>query len=405
MMTEREMEDLLWTQSERLLGEPLRPFRRQATGEGERTELIFVDRGESLLIVGVRHGKLERGAIPGIVDRRGELKKEFPDRAVEMMLVANQIPGERRLACERLDIDAREIAEERFQEAASETGEVFAAEPGGGAGAVEAEIAQAAPLHAEVIEEPAAEHLHEGPAATAEGTTERYPAFRGRKRHSTAGTLALVLGLLAVGTVAYWFRKELSEGFDQLRAAIWGKADEPAKEPGAEPARETPKSEPAHKPPVKPKVGPTGPGPAATEPPPVVEPAPTPAVTPAEPEPTPPAVKPKEHASGVAYSILEEHDLSRGEVFQYELKVLVPGKSTHEDLARMASDVVGAALKKGLCHAMHFYCFADKKKTNPGDAFAEVVWAPEGDFARAAEAVGAGSEKNQYNVILIRNEP
>ena len=71
----------------------------------------------------------------------------------------------------------------------------------------------------------------------------------------------------------------------------------------------------------------------------------------------------------------------------------------------MASDIVGEALKKGLCHAMHFYCFTDKKKTNPEDAFAEVTWAPEGDFTKAAEALRAGAEKNLYNVVFIRDEP
>lgn len=121
--------------------------------------------------------------------------------------------------------------------------------------------------------------------------------------------------------------------------------------------------------------------------------------------PVPPAVKPKERTPGVAYSILERNDLSRGNVFQYEVKVVVPGNYTQEDLARMAADIVGETLKKGLCHAMRFWCFREKGKTDPGDAFAEVIWAPEGDFARAAEAVRAGSEKNQYNVILIRNEP
>ena len=410
-MTEREMEDLLWTHSEKLLGEPLRPFRRQPTGEVGRTELVFVDRGESLLIVEARHGKLDRGAIPRMVDSRAMVKKEFRDRAVEMMLVANQIPAERRLACERLDIEAREIPEERFRETAWEAGYRLSSEAESGAPAameaeaVEGEIAQSgAPLHAEVVEEAAPEPLHEEPAVTIEGTG-RYSALRGRRRHSTAGTLAMALGLLAVGVVAFVFRQELTEGYDRLADLVSEFFSSPTKESGVEPTPVQPKSEPGHKSPAKPKARPTESDNGPDEPVPHFEPVVRPPAPPEEAAPMPPVVKPKEHAPGVAYSILEQHDLSRNGVFEYELKVVVPADYTGEDLARMASDIVGEALKKGLCHAMHFYCFTDKKKTNPEDAFAEVTWAPEGDFTKAAEALRAGPEKNLYNVVFIRDEP
>ena len=253
-VTEREMEELLWTQAERLLGEPLRPLRRQASGELGRAELVFVDRSESLLIVQVRRGKLQRGDIHPLGDSFEKLKREFPDRAVELMAVANEIPPERRLACDRRNIEAREISEAEFRRAASETGYVLASEEEGGgpaaveAAAVEEEIAQpAAPLHAEVIEEPATEHAHEEFAAAAEEATGPYRTRRGRKKHSTAGTLGLVLGLLAVAVVAILFRQQLAEGFDRLLEVIWGKPAERAKESATAPGTETPKSEPTAK--------------------------------------------------------------------------------------------------------------------------------------------------------------
>ncbi len=49
-MLEREMEDLLWSYHERLLGEPLKQFRRQPHTEIGRPDLIFETRlGTSLL--------------------------------------------------------------------------------------------------------------------------------------------------------------------------------------------------------------------------------------------------------------------------------------------------------------------------------------------------------------------
>jgi hypothetical protein len=48
------------------------------------------------------------------------LKQEFPDIPIDLMVVENDIPGERRLACERQDIEVREISEKRFREVADQ---------------------------------------------------------------------------------------------------------------------------------------------------------------------------------------------------------------------------------------------------------------------------------------------
>lgn len=81
-----------------------------------------------LLVVEIKRGKLPRGAIEQLHDYFGSLKREFPDRPVELLVVANSIPEERRLACERLNIEPREISDRRFRDVAAEVGYAFGSE-------------------------------------------------------------------------------------------------------------------------------------------------------------------------------------------------------------------------------------------------------------------------------------
>jgi hypothetical protein len=125
---EREMEDLLWEHAEKLLNEPLRQFQRQSASAVGRADLIFEDRIGRLLVIELKRDTLERGAIMQLVDYYGMLKSRFPDRAIELMVVAPRIPPERRVACEQYDIEAREIPQKRFRDVAGEVGYVFESE-------------------------------------------------------------------------------------------------------------------------------------------------------------------------------------------------------------------------------------------------------------------------------------
>lgn len=128
-MTEREMEDLLWQHPEKLLNEPLKQFRRQPRVHGiGRADLVFEDRLGRLLVVELKNGKLQRGAIGQLHDYFGMMKHQFPQRPVELMVVANIIPVERRLACEQYNIECREISEKRFRDVADEMGYVIQSE-------------------------------------------------------------------------------------------------------------------------------------------------------------------------------------------------------------------------------------------------------------------------------------
>jgi len=127
-MTEHEMEDLLWAYPDRLLGEPLKQLDRQSSSPVGRHDISFIDCIGRILVVEVKRGTLPRKAIAQLVDYFGTYKARFPDKAVELMVVANEIPKERRLACEQYNIEAREIPEKKFREVAAEVGYVFQSE-------------------------------------------------------------------------------------------------------------------------------------------------------------------------------------------------------------------------------------------------------------------------------------
>ncbi len=127
-MTEREMEDLLWEHPEKFLNEPLKQFQRQPASSVGRADLIFLDRIGRLIVIELKRDTLERGAITQLVDYHGMLKSRFPDKAVELMIIANRIPPERKFACEHHDIDAIEIPPKKFRDIAEEVGYVFRSE-------------------------------------------------------------------------------------------------------------------------------------------------------------------------------------------------------------------------------------------------------------------------------------
>lgn len=255
------------------------------------------------------------------------------------------------------------------------------------------------PIDAKLVEEEIARASGAGPAPVhAElrppETVPSYAARRGRKKRSAAGKAVFFLGLLLVAGLSIAFRKELAEGYDRLVLALFGPGP---KEGVIEAVREEPEHEVTPKPRPRPKVQPLSADNVEEQPLPHFEPVTRPPL-PAE-EPLPPP-KPREHYPGLAYSVIERTDLSMKGVFEYEMKVVVPASYQKDDLVRMASDVVAGELKRGLCHALRLLCYRDKLKTSPEDAFAEVIWAPEGNFARASEAVRAGSDNNEYRVIM-----
>ena len=127
-MLELEMKDLLWDHPSKFFNEPLKQFARETSSDVGRADVVFEDRFGRLLIVEVKRGKLPRGAIDQLLDYFGMMKLRYPDKPVEMMVVAWTIPPERRLTCEARDIECREISEKTFRDIAAEVGYKFASE-------------------------------------------------------------------------------------------------------------------------------------------------------------------------------------------------------------------------------------------------------------------------------------
>ncbi len=127
-MTEREMEDLIWEHPEKFLNESLEKFQRQFVSNVGTADLIFLDRLGRMLVIELKRGTLERGAVPQIVDYFGMLKSRFPDKSVELMIIANNIPPERRVSCEHFHIEAVEISQKKFRDVAEEIGYIFSSE-------------------------------------------------------------------------------------------------------------------------------------------------------------------------------------------------------------------------------------------------------------------------------------
>lgn len=122
------MQELIWEHAERFFNEPLKRIAWEASSGVGRADLVFEDRHGRLLIIEVKKGKLPRGAIDQLHDYFGMMKQKYPNKAVEMMVVAWAIPPERRLACEHYDIECKEFSEKFFREIAVEYGYLFASE-------------------------------------------------------------------------------------------------------------------------------------------------------------------------------------------------------------------------------------------------------------------------------------
>jgi hypothetical protein len=128
-MIEREMQELLWQHPERLLNGTLKPFAWEVSSPNVgRADLVFKDRHGGFLIVEVKRGTLPRGAIDQLLDYFGMMKSRFPDKAVELMVVANTIPNERQITCANYNIECCSISEKAFRDVAAEVGYIFASE-------------------------------------------------------------------------------------------------------------------------------------------------------------------------------------------------------------------------------------------------------------------------------------
>lgn len=120
MLTEKMMEDQIANRPEEFLGErELVLVSRQLRIGKYVFDLLFQDRFKGKLIVEIQKGTLDRVHTYKILDYYDEYREHHPHDFVELMVVANSVPLERKKRLHALGIEYREIPESRFLQSVS----------------------------------------------------------------------------------------------------------------------------------------------------------------------------------------------------------------------------------------------------------------------------------------------
>ena len=115
MISEKDMEDQIARAPDEFLGERgLSLAQRQARFGRYIFDLLFEDQHGGKLIVEIQKGTLDRNHTYKILDYYDEYKEQHPDQFVDVMVVANLIPAERKKRLNALGISHKEIPEDAF---------------------------------------------------------------------------------------------------------------------------------------------------------------------------------------------------------------------------------------------------------------------------------------------------
>jgi hypothetical protein len=115
MLSEKMMEDAVSAEPEKYLGEKgLQLVARQYSIGSYVFDLLFEDRRGARLIVELQKGTLDRNHTYKILDYYDEYKENNPDAFIELMVIANRIPHERRRRLDSHGVSWKEIPESEF---------------------------------------------------------------------------------------------------------------------------------------------------------------------------------------------------------------------------------------------------------------------------------------------------
>lgn len=113
-LTEKLMEDAIAKNPERYLEHGLSLVARQYRIGDYVFDLLFQDRHGARLIVELQKGTLDRNHTYKILDYYDEYKRQNPEQFVELMVIANRIPRERRERLSSHGIEFKEMPESDF---------------------------------------------------------------------------------------------------------------------------------------------------------------------------------------------------------------------------------------------------------------------------------------------------
>ena len=116
-MKEKDLEDAIAENPEKYLQEKgLSLIARQYRIGSYIFDLLFQDRHGAKLIVEIQKGALDRNHTYKILDYYDEYKEQNPSDFIELMVVANKIPHERRRRLKSLGIAFKEIPIDHFMQ-------------------------------------------------------------------------------------------------------------------------------------------------------------------------------------------------------------------------------------------------------------------------------------------------
>ena len=117
MLTEKIMEDAICNNPEKYLGEQgLKLISRQFRIGKYIFDLMFEDRHGAKLIVEIQRGTLDRNHTYKIFDYCDEYKEKNPQEFIELMVIANSIPQERKKRLSAWGVSIKEIPVSEFLE-------------------------------------------------------------------------------------------------------------------------------------------------------------------------------------------------------------------------------------------------------------------------------------------------
>ncbi len=127
-MIEADMERMLRDYPEEFFDEKLEVVSQQEAFRSGITDLIFQDGQGDLLVVELKRGVLQREHVAQVIDYLGDVESRYVGRNVELMVVANIIPPQRRVKLERVGVSFKEIPECRLREVAAKHGTILSEE-------------------------------------------------------------------------------------------------------------------------------------------------------------------------------------------------------------------------------------------------------------------------------------
>jgi hypothetical protein len=117
MLSEDDMERAIISNPEKFIGEEgLKLISRQHHVGKYIFDLLFEDRHGGKLIVELQKGTLDREHTYKILDYYDEYKEANPEHFIDLMVIANNIPAERKKRLSSLGIAFREISASEFPE-------------------------------------------------------------------------------------------------------------------------------------------------------------------------------------------------------------------------------------------------------------------------------------------------